>query len=83
MKFTREDMVKLLGTNKVNVTFTKVDGTERVMECTLNETYIPTEQRPKTENKYAESTIRVFDTVLLAWRSFRVDSVKDFKIVSY
>lgn len=83
MKFERKDMIKLLKDNTVNVVFTKVDGTERKMTCTLKEDLMPTGQRPKdpavspakAEN---ESVIRVFDTDILAWRSFRVDSVTAF-----
>tara|TARA_B100000809_G_C14900838_1_gene446188 strand:+ start:168 stop:710 length:543 start_codon:yes stop_codon:yes gene_type:complete len=33
--FTREDIVELLYNDVATVTFTKADGTERVMECTL------------------------------------------------
>lgn len=82
--FTRDEMVKFLGKGKVNVVFTKVDGTERVMNCTMNSAFIPTDQHVKplaegaTPRKESLDTVRVFDTDILAWRSFRVDSVKAF-----
>ena len=84
MNFTRDDMVNLLRQGKSTVVFTKVDGTERVMKCTLNETLMPTDQRPTplaegaTPRKESLEAIRVFDTDIQAWRSFRVDSVKSF-----
>ena len=84
MNFTRDEMVNFLRQGKSTVVFTKVDGTERVMKCTLNESFMPSEQRPtppvegsKPRQESLEA-IRVFDTDIQAWRSFRVDSVKAF-----
>jgi len=60
------------------VTFTKKDGSERTMRCTLVENRIPTEKQPKTESATstsAGSAVRVFDTEKSEWRSFRWDSV--------
>lgn len=84
MNFTRDEMTNFLRQGKSTVVFTKVDGTERVMKCTLNEVFIPTDQRPTpvsesaTPRKESLEAIRVFDTDIQAWRSFRVDSVKAF-----
>ena len=47
------DRVKLITKLKqgdVSVTFTKKDGTERVMKCTLKEDAIPTVESSKKEN---------------------------------
>jgi hypothetical protein len=60
------------------VTFTKKDGTERAMYCTLIEGRIPAEQTPKNPNTSATSSgsaVRVFDTEKAEWRSFRWDTV--------
>lgn len=60
------------------ITFTKRDGTEREMRCTLVEEAIPQEKRPKTEGSGSETTgsaVRVFDIEKQEWRSFRWDSV--------
>jgi len=60
------------------VTFTKKDGSERAMYCTLVEGRIPADQTPKNTNTSATSTgsaVRVFDTEKQEWRSFRWDSV--------
>ena len=68
------DMLK--GT-EVAVTFTKKDGTERSMLCTLQESSIPTEKAPKNTGKaQSEDAIAVFDVDKQDWRSFRFDSVK-------
>lgn len=65
-------------TKDLCITFTKKDGTERAMRCTLAENRIPTEFQPKTEGKastFADTACRVFDTEVSQWRSFRWDSV--------
>jgi len=60
------------------VTFTKQDGTERAMQCTLVEGRIPTDKTPKntsTSTTSSGSAVRVFDTEKSEWRSFRWESV--------
>jgi len=72
----------LIGMLKINesvtVTFTKVDGTERVMKCTLKPELLP-EAKPLQEGKQPrkESTtsIRVFDLEKQEWRSFTTKNV--------
>jgi hypothetical protein len=60
------------------VTFTKQDGTERAMQCTLVEDRIPSDKIPKTAGSPTTpngSAVRVFDTEKSEWRSFRWESV--------
>jgi hypothetical protein len=61
----------------VNVTFTKKDGTERLMKCTLQEGVVvpheKTTERVKEENN---EILAVWDLDKNAWRSFRLDSIK-------
>lgn len=58
------------------VTFTKVDGSEREMRCTLNDTLIPEDKHPKgTGGVVDELTLRVFDLDKNEWRSFKMESV--------
>ena len=83
---TREDVVEMLRNDVATVTFTKADGTERVMECTLlNEVLtqrVPVglaTQAPKPEKKKKAPnphTLAVYDVPADGWRSFRLDSVK-------
>jgi hypothetical protein len=79
MTFTKDGIKSTLKTYTANVTFTKVDGSERVMKCTLNETLIPqsTEEkktdRVKVEN---DNVLAVWDLESQGWRSFKIDSVK-------
>lgn len=64
----------------VTVTFTKKDGSERVMKCTTNPTYImfkePTSVEPKREKKINEDVMPVYDMDTGHWKSFRWDSIK-------
>ena len=66
-------------TKDLCVTFTKKDGSERAMRCTLVETRIPADKVPKsseeTTSQTSGSAVRVFDTEVGEWRSFRWDSV--------
>jgi hypothetical protein len=68
-------------TTDLCVTFTKKDGTERQMYCTLVESRIPADKQPKsgleetTNSTTSGSALRVFDTVANEWRSFRWDSI--------
>jgi len=60
------------------VTFTKKDGTERILKCTLNSNTIPTQFAPKEDSTRAKNdeVLAVFDVESQGWRSFRWDSVK-------
>jgi hypothetical protein len=64
----------------VTVTFTKKDGTERVMKCTTNPTYIlfkePALGESKREKKINEDVMPVYDMEAGHWKSFRWDSIK-------
>lgn len=72
--------------NGVRVVFSKKDGTDRSMLCTLAEGKIPTDKQPKTEpatGTTAGSAVRVFDIEKQEWRSFRWDSVKTVDGATY
>ena len=76
-KFT-EWLKGMLVVSEGVVTFTKSDGTERVMKCTL----VP-DQLPKVEikedakpRKESTTSMRVFDLEKNEWRSFTIKKVK-------
>ena len=60
----------------VEVTFRKADGTLRTMLASTNPMYIP-DYDPEAEpsGAWSNETLRVIDTELGEWRSFRYDSV--------
>jgi hypothetical protein len=71
----------MLPMGPMTVTFTKADGTERVMKCTLDPELLPkVEPKPITEDKKprkeSDKAIRVFDLDKQEWRSFTVTKVK-------
>ena len=76
MTIMREDLVDRLKQSVVNVVFTKTDGSERTMNCTLKLENIPEDQHPKSAVKSESDQIRVFDTDIQEWRSFNFSSVK-------
>lgn len=64
----------------VTVTFTKKDGTERVMECTLQSELLPKQELKENSTKKENTdTVRVFDIEKQEWRSFTVKSVRQVK----
>lgn len=77
----KEDVLKTLRAGEATVRFTKVDGSEREMRCTLNEVHIPSDKQPKTKesSSTAGSAIRAFDLDKGEWRSFRLESLISYK----
>lgn len=76
---TRDEMISILKSNKVSVTFEKVDGTIREMNCTLLEEFLPVIEESKTKRAVNLETVSVWDLDKNAWRSFRVDSITKFE----
>ena len=66
----------------IQVTFTKKDGTERVMKCTLREDILPkVEIKESSTRKTNDANLAVFDVEATGWRSFTVRTVKRVKFV--
>ena len=67
----------------MTITFTKVNGDERVMKCTTDPTYImfkyPAVLESKSDRKQSKDVISVYDLENNAWKSFRWDSVKQVR----
>jgi hypothetical protein len=83
MIFTKENLIDMLRNNVVTVTFTKVNGQERTMKCTLMAEYVPNAPTNNGQVLLEESeskAISVWNTELNGWRSFRVDSVKSISM---
>jgi hypothetical protein len=73
---SRDWLKGVLHESEVEVTFTKKDGTERVLRCTLNEDVVPPSGDKLHAVNRGESAQPVYDIENNAWRSFRWDSVK-------
>ena len=74
----RKWLAGMLEQSVVEVTFTKKDGTERVMNCTLLEDYLP--ETTGAGRSTGSDALAVFDVDADGWRSFRWDSIKAVKL---
>ena len=77
----RDILIKNLQKKAMRITFTKVNGEERVMDCTLQEHFI--QQTEESNRKKNEEVLPVFDINKGEWRSFRLDSVTNIEILQY
>lgn len=75
-------MKEMLQTSQCRVIFTKLNGEERNMVCTLREDIIPAATKdPITQKKVRdlnEEVLAVWDTKAEGWRSFRTANVVSF-----
>ena len=85
----RDIISNALHQGKVNVSFTKADGTQRQMLCTLNESYMPvvvaetpSPDAVSTPRKKNDATQVVWDIDACGWRSFRWDSILAFNFTT-
>lgn len=80
----RDWIKSLLQKGPITVTFTKADGTDRAMLCTLRLEDLPAPNVPvdgvvkesKQRKQPDEHSLRVFDLEKKEWRSFRFDRLK-------
>lgn len=79
---TRDEILNLARENILSVTFTKKDGTTRVMKCTLREDIIPTVQDDllrqsgvTPDRPVNTKVLPVWDMEYQGWRSFIVENV--------
>lgn len=76
----------MLRVTTVKVTFTKKDGTVRVMSCTLDPSVLPVVEpvvlaEGKKPRKESTTSIRAYDTDINEWRSFTTKNVTNVEIV--
>lgn len=74
---TRDVILDALSSDVVDITFTKKDGTERVMRCTRDLNRAPHAPIPKNPDHVDnDEIIRAYDLEAEGWRSFIVSNVK-------
>ena len=75
---TKQEINQMLREGVCTVTFTKTNGEERVMKCTLVDSYLPDQidVEEYISRKKNDEICAVWDVEKEGWRSFRVDSVK-------
>lgn len=76
---TRETYISQLQSGTKKITFTKVDGSERVMNATLDPAVLNKEYGVFIGEQRNASTLTVFDTDKKDWRAMRLDSIKSFE----
>jgi hypothetical protein len=74
----------ILSVSEAKITFTKVDGTERVMKCTLEANKLPPvvikeDAKPRKETTSTKA-LRVFDVEKQEWRSFTIKNIKRIEL---
>jgi hypothetical protein len=83
---TKEELKSILLDHVAMVKFTKTDGTEREMRCTLISHYIPQTVSEETIKKSTKSenpdVLAVWDVDSDGWRSFKLDSILSVKVES-
>ncbi len=79
----KETLIQELKNSTAIITFVKKDGGERKMVCTLDIEQMPkiepkpsveSDKKPRASNP---EVLPVFDIEAQAWRSFRLDSIKN------
>jgi hypothetical protein len=81
--YQRDTLLKDLRTQVLEVHFTKANGENRIMRCTLQKHMLPEsyqrsldeQTEEKTFHKENPDVIAVWDLGENGWRSFRIDSV--------
>lgn len=82
MNWDRDSVLKNLKESECKVVFTKTNGEQREMRCSLKADLLPsfsdTEKRTKKDNPDVQP---VYDLDLKGWRSFRWDSLSQFEAI--
>ena len=75
-EFIRSELQTQLRGEILEVTFRKVNGDKRIMNCTLMEGVLPSStSEKKVDKKVNEDILSVWDIDAKGWRSFRMNTV--------
>jgi hypothetical protein len=83
---TKADLKAQLEQNVLVVDFTKLNGDERVMTCTLREDIKPAATKTDTMSQkkvreISDAVVSVWDVNAKGWRSFRYDRINSVNII--
>lgn len=77
---TKADLVNNLRQQYADITFTKKDGTLRVMKCTLKEGIaIPHERKTDRVRESKDNILPVWDIEADAWRSVNIETIESVR----
>ncbi len=79
----KSEMKEMLKANVCEIVFTKANGEKRTMKATLKADMLPVVEADssKRTKKANDAIVACYDIEKKGWRSFRKDSVIEFKIV--
>ena len=78
-----QEILALLQNNDCEVTFTKVDGSVRVMPCTLRTEALPPKLTESTKTRAVnETVISAYCLDKQEWRAFKVANVTKIEIIN-
>ncbi len=76
MTYDKNTIVVAARQGVITVRFTKKNGDERTMKCTLLSEYLPQQKDiEEISTKENSNLLAVWDVEANGWRSFRIDSV--------
>ena len=77
MQTPKEEIQEILRQGECEVVFTKANGDERQMVCTLNSSYLPAidPATPEGNSNETEDVVTVWDVEAAGWRRFRIDAL--------
>lgn len=81
--FDRDNLLKDLRNGVIEISFTKVDGSSRVMRCTLSKKLLPESYQADVQEQNEEKQFHQVNANVIScwslddggWRSFRIDAV--------
>ncbi len=78
LNLSRAELQQALSKLNADITFTKKDGTERIMKCTLrNDVVVPYEKKTDIVREGKDNIMPVWDLEAEAWRSVNIDTIKE------
>jgi len=82
MTIDKPTLQNLLKKHIVQVNFTKKDGSERLMDCTLLEDIVPKyEKKTERVKKLNDNVLSVWDLQKDEFRSFKLDSLISYSVL--
>ena len=76
MTYDKSTILEAARQGVITVRFTKMNGDERIMKCTLLSEYLPQQKDiEEVSTKENSNLLAVWDVEANGWRSFRIDSV--------
>lgn len=76
-------LVGMLHVTPMTITFTKKDGSKRIMNCTLKSDLLPKIEikEDKQPRKKSTNTVSVYDLEAKGWRSFTLKNVTNVQCI--